>query len=655
MKFPTVDHKLTGVVIPVFSLRSEKSCGTGEFADLPLLGEWCKQTNLELIQILPVNDTGFQESPYSALSAFALHPLFIRLEDIPESKNYYKVIDDLRKGQEPHKRVNFAEVLSGKLEILQKIYDDNRKSIEKDTKISQWMSDNPWVKNYAIFSTMRRKNLMASWKEWKTFKNPKPSDLNKLWEKHLSENFFHVWVQYHLEKQLKKAAKSLDSMGVSLKGDIPILMNEDSCDVWADRKFFNLTLSAGAPPDMFSTEGQNWGFPVYHWENLKKDDYSWWRMRLKQAAKFYHAYRIDHVLGFFRIWNIPFHMISGRMGYFNPSAYINKEDLYSIGFDEGRITWLSRPHVFEQELKEQLGAEADLIINTCFDRIDNENLFLFKENYTSEKNLFNSNLSDKAKSVLAEMLKNVTLIPVDNKNFSLSWSYGNTRGYQSLNNWEKGKIAELSARCGAEAEKIWEKNALNLLSFMKETTNMLVCAEDLGAVPDCVPSVLQKLGILGLKVVRWAREWNKDGDPYTNINEYPELSVCTPAVHDSTTLRQWWYEEKEKNALAAGLNLEAIPYEYPTEEAVRVFLEALLKSRSAICMVQLQDLFALDHQICDTDINFERINIPGTVQDINWSYRMGLTMEQLLTEEKLKENISTLVEKRINQEISILK
>ncbi|MBN2657491.1 MAG: 4-alpha-glucanotransferase [Spirochaetales bacterium] len=653
MKFPPVDHKMTGVVVPVFSLRSSKSCGIGEFADLALLGEWCRQINLDLIQILPVNDTGYQESPYSALSAFALHPIFIRLEDIPEAKTFKKDIDFLRKEFEPDKRVNFSAVLTGKLEILRKIFEKNRKTIGEDKNITAWMKENPWVKNYAVFSTVRRNNLMASWKEWKNFRNPTSKDLEKLWTKYEEENFFYVWVQFHLEKQLKSVAAALDSMGISLKGDIPILMNEDSCDVWADRNFFDLSLSAGAPPDMFSTDGQNWGFPVYNWNNLKKDDYSWWRKRLKQAAKFYHAYRIDHVLGFFRIWNIPYHMVTGSLGYFNPSAYITRTDLENIGFDKGRITWLSKPHVYEHELRDRLGAETESVINLCFERIGNENLFLFNDSFSSEKVLYRSDLSDKAKSVLSEMLKNVTLIQVDEDNFSLSWSFRGTRGFESLNEWEKEKMETLSARCGSEAEKIWEENALNLLSFMKNTTDMLVCAEDLGAVPDCVPSVLRKLGILGLKVLRWAREWGEPGDPYTKVKEYPELSVCTPAVHDSTTLRQWWYEEQDKAALARGLDVKEIPYEDPTEEAVRFFLESLFRSRSAICMVQLQDFFALDSGICDSDIHFERINIPGTVQDINWSYRMNPTVEELMKAEKLKESISSLVEIRKSQKISL--
>jgi len=653
MKFPPIEHKLTGVVVPVFSLRSEKSCGIGEFADLVPLGKWCRETGLDLIQILPVNDTGYQESPYSALSAFALHPVFMRLEDIPESKGFIKDIDLLRKSVEPQKRVDFAAVLSGKLDILKKIFDKNRSIYKKDESITLWMNQNPWVRNYAIFSTIRSGNLLASWKEWKKHRNPTAKNLESLWVEHEEKNLFHVWVQYHLEKQLKLAADTLDSMGISLKGDIPILMNEDSCDVWAERDFFDLSLSAGAPPDMFSTDGQNWGFPVYDWKSLKENDFGWWRKRLKQAAKFYHAYRIDHVLGFFRLWNVPYHMVSGSMGFFNPSAYISREDLEKIGFDDGRITWLSRPHVYEHELRDRLGHEAEAVINLCMERIGNENLFLFNETYASEKVLYRSDLSDRAKSVLGEMIKNVTLLPVDNDNFSLTWSFRDTRGFESLSQWEKERVEELSARCGSEAEQIWEENAVNLLSFMKDTTDMLVCAEDLGAVPNCVPSVLQKLNILGLKVVRWAREWAKEGQPYIKVGEYPQLSVCTPAVHDSTTLKQWWYEEKDKGALARGLDIPELPFEDPTEEAVRLFLEALFKSSAAICMIQLQDFFALDNDICDGDIHFERINIPGTVQDVNWSYRMGLTLEELIRSKTLKERISTLVDLRKKHKISL--
>ena len=652
MKFPPIDHKLTGVVVPVFSLRSKKSCGIGEFSDLPLLGDWCVKSGLELIQILPVNDTGYQESPYSALSAFALHPIFINLENIKESKPFLKEISSLRKEYESHKRVQFASVLTAKLDILKKIYNENIKSVKSDKIIESWVIKNPWVKNYALFSTLRAENDLSSWNAWKKFSNPTETELKKLWSEKSDKNYFHVWIQFHLESQLVKAVKKLDDMGVSLKGDIPILMNEDSCDVWANRSYFNLKLSAGAPPDMFSAEGQNWGFPIYNWDNLKQDDYSWWRNRLKQAAKFYHAYRIDHVLGFFRIWNIPFTMQTGSMGYFNPSAYISRKDLNKMGLDEGRIRWLSKPHIFETELHDHLGTETESIIDLCLDRIGSENLFLLNDKFSSEKHMYQSDISENAKSFLSGQLKNITLIEIDEETFSLSWTYRDSRGYHSLNQWEKEKIEEISANCGAKAERIWEENALSLLSFMKDTTDMLVCAEDLGAVPDCVPSVLQKLGILGLKVVRWAREWNKDGEPYTPVNQYPLLSVCTPAVHDSTTLKQWWYEEQNKALLAEGLGASSLEEE-PTESAILSFLSSLFKSSSAICMVQIQDFFGLDKSVCDNDIHYERINIPGTVQDINWSYRIPQKLEELVDNNSLSKTVLSLTRTRIADKISL--
>lgn len=652
MKFPPIDHKLTGVVVPVFSLRSKKSCGIGEFADLPLLGEWCVKSGLELIQILPVNDTGYQESPYSALSAFALHPIFISLQSIKESKPFLKEIKILQKDFESHKRVQFASVLTSKLDILKKIYHENIEIIKSDKKIESWIAKNLWVKNYALFSTLRADNQLSSWSDWKSFSNPTGKELKKLWSDKSDENYFHVWVQYHLEDQLVKAVEKLDGLGISLKGDIPILMNEDSCDVWANRDYFNLNLSAGAPPDMFSTEGQNWGFPIYNWNNLKKDDYSWWRNRLEQASKFYHAYRIDHVLGFFRIWAIPYEMHTGSMGYFNPSSYIGLSDLHSLGFDEGRIRWLSRPHVIEQELRDRLGSESESIIELCLDRIGNENIFLLNKKFGSEKYFLESKISNEAKLFLSEQLKNVTLIAIDKESYSLSWTYKNTRGYQSLNQWEKERLEEISASCGIKAESIWEENARNLLSFMKDTTDMLVCAEDLGAVPDCVPSVLQSLDILGLKVLRWAREWDRDGEPYTPVNQYPLLSVCTPAVHDSTTLKQWWYEEQNKPLLAEGLGAPSIGEE-PTETAILSFLSFLFKSSSAICMVQIQDFFGLDKSVCDSDIHFERINIPGTIQETNWSYRIPQTLEKLLENKNLFRSIASLTDERKSEAITL--
>lgn len=652
MKFPTIRHKLTGVVVPVFSLRSSKSCGIGEFSDLPLLGKWCVKSGIELIQILPVNDTGYQESPYSALSAFALHPIFIRLDEVKESQKYHKEIQALRDKFENKKRVQFAPVLTEKLKILWKIYTENSEKIKNDEKLNEWLKENPWVINYAIFSTIRNKNALSAWKEWDKYSNPTKTDLSLLWKKFSTENFFYLWVQYNLEKQLKDAVDQLNSMGVSLKGDIPILMNEDSCDVWSERDFFNLDLTAGAPPDMFSSDGQNWGFPIYNWDKLKIENYSWWRNRLKQAEKFYHAYRIDHVLGFFRIWNIPENMISGSMGYFNPSSFINIQDLQNIGFDDGRINWLSKAHIFETELRDNTGVEADSIIDIYLDRIGTENIYILKKEFNSEKTIRKSSLEDHSKKFLIKQLKNRTLIPVNESEYTLSWSYRETRGYNSLNQWEKDRIEEISSQCAGRSEKIWEENARNLLTFMKDTTDMLVCAEDLGAVPDSVPFVLQSLGILGLKVLRWAREWNEQGEPYTPVTDYPLLSVCTPAVHDSSTLRQWWYEENDKTALSRGLGIDFLGEE-PTESSIKTFIEFLLKSSSALCMLQIQDLFALDNSVCDSDINFERINIPGTVQDVNWSYRINEELEVLLANTKLTDQIHKLTTQRRSEKISL--
>ncbi len=645
MEFPEINRKLTGVVTPVFSLRSSQSCGIGEFSDLPLLGQWCKKSGLDIIQILPVNDTGYQESPYSALSAFALHPVFIRLSEIPESGNFSIHIKAIREKFEPNKRVQFSAVLTAKLELLNIIYKENIVNIKKNKKIKKWFADNSWVKDYALFSTIRNKNLLRSWKNWDDYVSPAKKELDTFWDKYEDENFFHVWIQYHLDNQLKKAAVKLEEMEVYLKGDIPILMNEDSCDVWSNRDFFNLELTAGAPPDMFSHDGQNWGFPIYNWKNLKKSNYSWWKKRLIQAAKFYHAYRIDHVLGFFRIWNIPYNMVSGSMGYMNPSAFISINDLKDIGFDQGRINWLSKAHIYGDELRDKLGQEAESIIDLCLERIGNEDLFLFNTNYLSEKMIYKAAISDTAKSVLVGFLKDITLIQVEKDSFSLSWNYRNSKGFTSLSDWEKEKIENISSHCRDTSEEIWKCNALNLLSFMKNATDMLVCAEDLGAIPDCVPSVLEELGILGLKVLRWAREWGANDEPYIPINNYPELSVSTPSVHDSTTLRQWWYEEKNKDALAKGLNIPVLPEE-PDTNAIELFLKAFFQNNSAICILQIQDFFALDNSISDNDIHFERINIPGTVQDTNWTYRISTELEDLLKREDLSQKINHLVSER---------
>lgn len=646
MKYSLNKNLVTGTAIPVSTLRSEKSCGIGEFLDLKYFGNWCKETGIDIIQLLPINDTGFQSSPYSALSAFALHPVYISIMDLPEAKGFKKEFDIIKKRWDAKHEVHFNSVLKDKNNLLKKIYKNSMGKIKKSKNIKTWEKDNSWIKSYAVFSLLKEKNKNSSWEEWKKYNNPTPEDINKIYNGNIDKVLFYSWVQYYLEKQLIDASKYLDSLGINLKGDLPILMNVDSADVWEFRKIFKILNRAGAPPDMFSTEGQNWGFPTYSWGTMEKNNFAWWKSRLKQAAKFYHAYRIDHVLGFFRIWTIPPKYDSGSMGYYSPNNFLTTEDLLNIGISGSRLKWMVEPHVPGYELRDSIGLESNDVIKYLLVQIGHEDLYLFKSEIKSVKDIkLIPTLSDEVKNKMVLFYQNIALMQISENQYTTTWFYYNSRAFHSLSDHERYQLNELLGSKVEQSMSLWKSQGLKLLKFMKESEDMLVCAEDLGTIPHCVPEVLKELGILGLHVTRWSKKYNEYGEPFIKPAEYNYLSVSTPAVHDSSTVRQWWPELSSSNEIANALNLDYLGKDGTPEDITKMY-KALLKTSAKIAMFQFQDLLSIDEKLRRDDIDSERINVPGTINNKNWSYRMDFTIEDLLKNRDFIEKLRNLLTKR---------
>ncbi len=646
MKYSIKKKMVTGSAIPVSALRSSKSCGIGEFTDLKLFGDWCKESGLDLIQLLPVNDTGLQSSPYSALSAFALHPIYINFNQIKEAKKYKNEISKLQKKWGSKKKISFNSILKDKNSLLKTIFTDNLENIKKSRNIKAWEKENTWVESYAVFSFLKEKNKNKSWEFWKKHKNATPKEIKKIYKENRDNMFFYSWVQMNLEFQLSESAEYLESIGINLKGDLPILMNMDSADVWEFRDIFKINNRAGAPPDMFSEIGQNWGFPTYSWESMERDNFSWWKARLKQAAKFYHAYRIDHVLGFFRIWTIPEKYEHGSMGYYSPNNFMSLEELSKIGFGEDRLKWLSVPHVPGYELRESLGVESKEATEIFLDQIGTEDLYLFKNSIKSVFDITNSKvLSVDAKSKMVEFFQNITLLKIADNAYIATWFFYNTRAYHTLSDHEKYQLGELLNNKSEQSMNLWKTQGLKLLKFMKESEDMLVCAEDLGVVPDCVPEVLSQLGILSLNVMRWSKKYNEYGEPFIKPREYNPLSVATLAVHDSSTVRQWW-SEFPKTEVAHAMNFdEPFNKDFSTQEVKRLY-SGLLKTSAKIAIFQFQDLLAIDEKIYRKDMDSERINVPGTVNNENWSYRMDGTLESLIENKVFSAELKKLISER---------
>ena len=655
MHFPRLDRNFTGVSIPVSALRTADSCGVGDFGDLAALGRWCRLVRLDVIQLLPVNDTGSNSSPYSALSAFALHPLYARLQEIPGAERYAAEIERFRVEAARSEaarggRFSYHQVLDFKLSLIEKLAAENAPGIRSDPAFKRWKEANPWVVPYAVFTALKKLNGNAPWTQWADgMSSPDPAGVTRWHDEHEEACLCATWTQYLLEGQLSAACRTLNADGVYLKGDLPILMSAESADVWAERRYFDLGATAGAPPDMFSPDGQNWGFPVYDWESLGKDDYRWWKERLKQAGKFFNAFRIDHVLGFFRIWRIPRGERTGILGRFSPSFGLSPQDFRALGFDDGRVRWLTVPHVTAADIQ-SLGAEGPRVAGQYLQRIGTQELYNLQPAVDGQAAIDALPEPGTVKAFLQRHHADRTLIE-EAGTYYPAWYLSEKTGFKGLTDPEKAALRALLGKRRVDSEADWEQRGRRLLATLQSGTDMLVCAEDLGDVPRCVPRVLASLGILGLRIVRWSRAYDDvtpgGQAPFIPPARYSPLSVCTPSVHDTSTVRGWWAEDPvERELFYKHLGGEGPCPAVMTAPLLRRILEHCCAASSLLCMFQAQDLLDLDHGLWSPDPSADRINIPGTVSDSNWTWRLPIPVEELRGRSVLNESIRVLTTAR---------
>jgi 4-alpha-glucanotransferase len=497
-----------------------------------------------------------------------------------------------------------------------------------------------------VFCTLQQAYGQQSWQDWPAWQAPTSADIEAYFAAQRLETHFYAWTQWHLADQLRQAAMALDAMGVALKGDLPALMPQDSADVWAHRSYFDLSVAAGAPPDMFSPLGQHWGFPVYAWEAHRQDGFRWWRARLGHAAQFFHAFRLDHVLGFFRIWQIPRSECSGLLGHFAPSRLLSRRD-FAARFDAARLRWLSIPHISWSALQRELPDAAARVYTRYLDPLPGEALGTLKPELDNERALAALPEPEPVRDFLTARHRDRALIPLAAEVFAPAWYLYTSTAFATLSEAEQQVVRDAVAMSLQESERLWEAQGRELLGMLKQSTDMLVCAEDLGVVPACVPRVLQALGILGLRIERWTREYTQTDAPYIDPAQYPRLSVCTPSVHDTAPLRAWWAEPGwDKAAYARHLGLdEPLPAELTPGLCQRI-IERQLTANSLLCVFQIQDLFALTADLRTADPQAERINVPGTVGPTNWSYRVPVNIEELHEHEPLCALLAALLKAR---------
>ena len=514
VQLPNNTWRGTGVAIPVFSLRSKNDFGTGEFTDIKLLADWAKKTKLRMIQILPVNDTSgthtsLDSYPYSAISAFALHPIYINLEEVAGKKDA-AIIKGLKKKQKQLNELpglEYEEVIKTKLTALQELYTAQKDEFLAVEGFREFFENNrSWLVPYAAFCYLRDKNGTSDFTQWKIYSNYNKESIQKYVSpraRHYDQIALQYFIQYHLHLQLKDATDYARKNGVIVKGDIPIGIGRNSCDAWIDPALYNMHMQAGAPPDDFAVKGQNWGFPTYNWQKMEEDGYAWWKQRFDAMSKYFDAFRIDHILGFFRIWSIPIDAVEGIMGHFVPDipVHINEFSERHIWFVPQRYT---QPYITDAVLAEVFADQADSIKNN-FLVPDNTGQYHLKETFNTQRKVEDyfaqleiTGENSRTKQGLFDLISNVILFEKEGSNgtaFHFRFGVEATSSFRHLEWHTQQQLKELYVNYFFHRQDgAWKNEAMKKLPALKASTNMLVCGEDLGMVPTSVPDVMRQLG-----------------------------------------------------------------------------------------------------------------------------------------------------------------
>ena len=657
--FALYNRKLAGTQVPVFSLRTRKSAGIGDFGDLKTMIDFVASTGQKVLQLLPINDTTITHTwtdsyPYSCISVFAIHPQYADLHALPELKDAKARAEAEKTRAELNAldKIDYEKVNDFKINYLRQIFNQEGEKMMKTAEYKAFFQDTElWLVPYAQYSYLRDKNGTADFNQWpdhqvwdeaerKALADPKTAAYKNV--------AFFYFVQFVLDRQMQEAHEHAKAKGVILKGDIPIGVNRNGCDVWTEPKYFNLNGQAGAPPDDFSANGQNWGFPTYNWFEMLKDGCQWWNRRFQNMARYFDAYRIDHVLGFFRIWEIPVHSVHGLLGQFAPALAMSREEIESYGlhFQEDRFT---RPFITDWVLDRVFHERAGEVKEKYLDRLDDERYQMKPEvdtqrkvealfaDVTNEKELW---LRDGLYALISDVLfvRDHTNPGVFHPRISAQLDFI----YESLYDNDKAAFNRLyNDYFYRRNNQFWYQEAMKKLPKLVQATRMLVCAEDLGMVPDCVPWVMDELKILSLELQSMPKD---PSVKFGHLSRNPYRSVCTISSHDMPTLRMWWDENIQRTQEYYNTMLYrqgSAPHPLPGWLASDI-ISRHLTSPSMLCILSIQDWLATDEALRLPDANAERINIPANPKHY-WRYRMHLNIEDLAADKRFVQSITEMI------------
>ncbi len=657
-RFAIGDVRCAGTMVPLFALRTETSYGVGDIGDLRKMIDWVATTGQRVLQLLPINDTttdgGWGDSyPYNVVSVQALHPQYVDLSALPKVADAWKrrAYEARRRALNALEEVDYVEVNALKCEVLRELFAQEGAKMLRTKVFGEFFKANEdWLAPYAQYSLLRDRFGTADFTHWKGKEHFDESDrvCLRIGGEYYEAASYYYFVQYVLWRQMTEAKEYARARGVILKGDIPIGVSRRGCDAWHTPQYFNMDGQAGAPPDDFSLDGQNWGFPTYNWAAMMADGGRWWKRRAEVMAQYFDAYRIDHVLGFFRIWDIPLSAVHGLLGQFVPSLGLTREEMAEWGFtfDEGQHV---EPFITDESTASLFGDSAAEVRTAFMERTGDGRWKLKKAVDTQRKveAVFAGRTSDedmRTRDGLYAALSDVLFVK----------DYGDGRLYHpricAYRSWPY-KALDDGQRQAFDAlyedyfykrnNRMWYEGAMKKLPLMVDATGMMACAEDLGMVQECVAWGMNDLRILSLEVQTMPKE------PFVRfgtLERYPYRSVCTISTHDTATLRMWWDEDGERTQdyynKMLGKFGEA-PHPLPGWLA-RDIVARHVGCPSMLCIVALQDWMAIDEGLRRADAEKERVNVPSDAHHC-WRYRMHITIEALIAAEDFNRNIRSII------------
>ena len=535
------------------------------------------------------------------------------------------------------------------------IFDQEKNTVFETAAYKVFFQENrEWLIPYAAYAYLRDRMKTPDFRQWKEYSTYNKEAIEQLcgresdvWD----DIAVHYFIQYHLDKQLSAASAHARKNGIVLKGDIPIGISPDSVEAWTEPHLFNLGAQAGAPPDDFAIKGQNWGFPTYNWKAMAAENFAWWKKRLHHMGVYFDAYRIDHILGFFRIWEIPLDAVEGVLGYFQPALPMTSREIkqFGVDFDSSRM---AKPYIRQHVLQGLFGESADEVTNQFLEKTAGGE-YRMKTGYDSQRKVnrhFLNGIEEeelpdsdrKIRDGLFDLLANVLFVQSGENEWHPRISLHFTSSYAELDDHTKKQLDELYIHFFYKRhDEFWYHKAMEKLPAIVSASDMLVCGEDLGMVPDCVPPVMNQLDLLSLEIQRMPKD---PSVTYANPADAPYLSVCTTSTHDMPTIRGWWEADRKSTQLFYNSelgNTGAAPY-FAEPWLCRQIIAQHLYSPAMWTTFPVQDLLAMDGDLRWDETHEEQINQPSNVRH-QWRFRMHQSIDDLKNATAFNQSLLAMV------------